>query len=37
MNVIEKFCVWYLTRRNYAVCKCTANIPGFIQEMRGAK
>lgn len=37
MNVIEKFCVWYLTHRQYRIYQPTNNIPAFIQEMRGEK
>lgn len=36
-KLIEKFCVWYLTRRHYQVYTPTHNIPAFVQEMRGTK
>ena len=37
MNVIEKFCVWYLTRRHYRVYTLKHNMPAFVREMRGEK
>ena len=35
--LLEKFCVWYLTRHHYRVYRPKDNIPAFVQTMRGAK
>lgn len=36
-TLLEKFCMWYLTRQGYRVIQPAERIPAFIREMRGAK
>lgn len=35
--LLEKFCVWYLIRRQYRIYQPIDNTPAFVREMRGEK